>query len=147
VDQIRTGALTPGQIDKIRPLNSLTDIEALLNRENVAFERGPAKIDALAVGPPIVGRLQALPAGEVFVSPGPQGYLINQITDTKTQPFTGEPAIAFAMAYLKRQHTQDALQQQINSIVSKQAGSVKYNPTWAPKSPPKPAAAASNSAG
>jgi EpsD family peptidyl-prolyl cis-trans isomerase len=143
VDQIRMARPTNAKlIEEIKPLNSMDDIAALLTREHVDYRRGTDTVDALTVGPDIVSSIVKLPAGEVFVIPGGGGgVLINQIKTTTVIPFTGEPAMTYALALLKQQHTREAVARQLNAIVSKEASSVRYNPAYQPPAPIVKAAA------
>jgi len=145
LDQIRMGRPTdPKMLDQLRPLNTLEDIAALLTRDQIKFQRGTTALDAVGADPKMVEAVVKLPPHEVFVVPNGNLILISQIKDTRIEPFTGEPAITYALNVLKRQYAREAVEEQVGAIMKKGAATVRFNkayqPAPAPGNPATPAA-------
>jgi EpsD family peptidyl-prolyl cis-trans isomerase len=134
VDQVRVARVTdPNLVKAIQPLNTLPDVEALLTKENIQFQAGAGSIDSIGSDPKLVEAIAKLPPGEVFVFPsGDGGMFIDQVRDSKVVPYTGEPAVTYALGLLKRTRVEEALQRQGQSIVAKAAGTIRYNPAYQP---------------
>jgi len=145
VDQIR--AQMPSDPKKfgreMTPIKTMDDSAALLTRENIAFQRGDAQLDTLQLNPDLVRRILRLPPHEVFVYPENGGVLINQIKVTKVVPVTGETAIAYASKYLRDQRVQEAMKNELSTLVGAAAPTIHYDPAYAPP-PPSPANASPN---
>ena len=77
-----------------------------------------------------------LPPREVFTFQGNGVFLINQITATRIEPFTGEPAVAYATALIKRQRTEEALGRKLSDLVTKGKAAVRFNPQYQPSKTP-----------
>jgi EpsD family peptidyl-prolyl cis-trans isomerase len=138
LDQIHMGRPSdPAIVKALQPLNTLEEVEASLKKNGVAFQRVTSTFDAVGADPRMVEKIVKLPPHEIFVVPSSDGILINQIKDTKIQPFLGDPAFTYAQRLMTRQRTQDALNQAFAQIMAKAHGSVQYNNDYAP---PKPTA-------
>ena len=143
VDQIKvTQSPDPRIVDEMVPLKTMPDILALLTAKGAKFTRQPTAIDARGADPQLVDAIGKLPPREVFTFQGNGLLLINQITATRVEPFTGDAAVSYATALIKRQRTQEALGRKMNEIVTKGRTSVRFNPQYQPaKKPAAPAAA------
>lgn len=145
VDQLRFPRPTdPELIKALQPLHTLEDVEALLKSRNIPFRTSQDQIDPLALDPRIFDQITKLPPGEVFLTPAGNAVVANRIRDSKDMPLTGEPAMKHATAYLKAQHTREALQNQFGSVVAAGKKEIKYAKAYEPAkaAPPKPAAPA-----
>jgi EpsD family peptidyl-prolyl cis-trans isomerase len=146
VDQIRvTQSPDPNIVAEVGPLKTLPEILGLLAARGAKFTRQPTAIDARAVDPQLVDAIGKLPPREVFTFQGNGVFLINQITATRVEPFTGEPAVTYATALIKRQRTQEALGRKLNDVVTRGKAGVRFNPQYQPTkkaAAPAPAAAA-----
>jgi peptidyl-prolyl cis-trans isomerase C len=137
IDQLRMAPPSdPKVYQELRPLNTMDDIIAVLNREQVKFARGDAHLDAVGADPKLIDAIMKLPPHDVFILPANGMVTINQIKDSTVQPFTGDPAVAYALNLLKHEHTQEAVQRAFNAIISKQAKTVRYNKAFQPPAPP-----------
>jgi hypothetical protein len=74
----------------------------------------------------------------MFVLQSGGGYVVNQILQTKTQTFNGQPAEDYARKLLIRQRSQEAIHRAIAQILAKAGASVRYNPDFAPGKPAAP---------
>jgi len=140
VDQIRTARpLDAATTKKLEPLDTLEQVQTLLQQNKIDFRRGVTEMDALVMPPQSVDFVSKLPANAIFELPTQQGATINQIKSVKVQPMAGDVAEKTASQMLTNQHDREAVARQLNEIVKKGAASVVYNPAFAPS--PKPAAA------
>ena len=143
VDQIRMARPTdPAIVAALKPLNTIDEIAAMLTRDQIRFQRGTSGLDALGADPRMIEAILKLPPNEVFVVPSGNMLLINQVKETRTSPFTGEPAIGYAESILRRQHSQEAVSRQLGPIVKKAVATGRYNKAYQP-TPAAPAAAPS----
>lgn len=138
VDQIMVPGIPPELVKQMEPLKTLAEVRALLQQNKVPHQNGVATIDGAAVDPEMVGKIAALPPGEVFVVRSGRGIAINQVRDTNTEPLTGPQAVQVATAILKRTRTQQIVTQQIGQIVQQGAAKVQYAEGYS--APPRPGA-------
>ncbi|MBB3890494.1 EpsD family peptidyl-prolyl cis-trans isomerase [Phenylobacterium haematophilum] len=139
VDQIVVGKFSPELMKQFEPLTTLEQVEAVLGRENLDFQRTTTVLDTLNAPEGLTETLMKLPAGEIFVFPRGNAVFVNQIRESRTLPFTGERAINYATAGLKQMRTQEAVGRQIESIRKSAEGKITYNDKYKPD-PAKPVA-------
>lgn len=146
LDQIQFPRPTdPALIKAIQPLNTLEEVSALLKSRNVPVRVAQDQIDPLSLDPRVFAQIVKLPPGAVFLMPAGNGVVVaSRIRDSKDMPLTGEPAIKHATAYLKAQHTREALQRQFGGVVQAGKKDVRYAKAYEPPkaAAPKPAAPA-----
>ncbi|MBS0333556.1 MAG: EpsD family peptidyl-prolyl cis-trans isomerase [Proteobacteria bacterium] len=143
VDQIGTGfPQNQQQLDALKPLKTLEEVETYLKSQNIRYVRAQATIDALGADPKTIETVANLPPTEVFVVPSRNGITINHVRETREQPFTGDKATTYATNYLRRQHEQEVVQRTMAGVLQKAAGKVSYNPAFKPQKPPAPGAPA-----
>jgi EpsD family peptidyl-prolyl cis-trans isomerase len=136
VDQIRMSRPTdPALLNALKPLKTLDEVERLLASKNIEYRRGASNIDAVEADPRLVETISRLPAGEVFVMPRGDVIFINEVKQTRIAPFTGEVAVRYALARLKNERERQTVARQFVSILSKSAGSVRYNDAYKPAKP------------
>ena len=141
VDQIVVGKFRPELMKEFEPMTTLEQIEAVLERENIEFQRNTTVLDTLNAPENLTETLMKLPAGEIFVFPRGNAIFVNQIRDSRVMPFTGDRAINYALAGLKTLRTQEAVGKQIETMRKGAEAKVTYNDKYKP-APAKPAAAA-----
>jgi len=146
VDQLRMARPSdPAVLKPLQPLKTLPEVEAQLDQDHIAYQKGVGSLDALGADPNMVDQIAKLPPGEIFIVPSGAQLLVNQIRDTQTVPFTGDAASKFALAYLKRQRTQDAVRKQLSAVVGKGLAEVRFNKDYTPAKRTAPPAAAPKS--
>ena len=145
VDQIISAPIPQPLLQQLQPLKTLPDIKTLLVSNNVPHQAAVATIDGASADPEMIKRIAQLPAGEVFVVPNQNGFLINQIRESRTDPFTGDRAINTAMAIIKRQRTQEAVGKRIQQLLTEGGAKVEYAEGYKPE--PRPSGAPGASAG
>jgi EpsD family peptidyl-prolyl cis-trans isomerase len=144
LDQIRLAPPSdPALLKALSGLTSLDQIAAALAQSKTPFQRDTAQLDAVGAAPALVEALAKAPPGQLFVLPQGAILSINQIKATRTEPFTGEPAIAYAQKVLTTQADRGAVQNGLKVLFAKAAKQVKVakgyelaNPTLDLATPP-----------
>jgi len=120
VDQIRAPRPSdPKIIAKMVPLKSLDEIAAFLTQNRIPFQRGTNVMDTVGQDPKLVNAIMALPPHEVFIVSSGNEIMMNQIRETRVQPFTGPNATRYASGLLRQQHIRDAVTKKVNRLVAK----------------------------
>ncbi len=133
VDQVQMRRFNdPALLKALEPLKTLDQIEALLNARKIPFGRTQGKIDASTLDPRLLNDIMKLPPNEVFVIPSSDRVVVNQIVDTRIEPFMGQAAVDFATKALLRQRTGEAVQREFSQILKKSAPTVRFNRDYAP---------------
>lgn len=145
VDQVVAAKFDPKLMKEFEPLKTLEEIEAVLTRENIEFQRTTTVLDTLSAPQGLTDTLMKLPPNEIFIFPRGNAVFVNQIRDTRVMPFTGERAVNFAVAGLKQMRTQEAIAKQVESLRKAAEDKITYNDKYKPEKPKpgaKPAAPA-----
>ena len=125
LDQIQF--LRPANIESLplKQAKSMAEVEKVLVDANIEYRRAPQQLDSLVINPALtteITKIAATANGEPFIfSDQPQGapvpvLYVNNITNTVTQPFTGERAITYAQNLLQRQDVQKRLGTELKKI-------------------------------
>lgn len=142
VDQIRFHRPNdPSFPEKLKPINTMDGIVALLNANGIAFMRGTGVIDAATQDPRLISAIVKLPPNDVFVIGSGGDLMVNQIVSSKIVPISGEPALNYALAVLKKQRTQDTVNRTMRDLLAKGSKDVRFNKDYAPTEKPAPAPA------
>ena len=128
----------PAVIKALQPLKTLEQVDSQLTAEKIPHQRSAGNLDAVGADPRMIDAITKLPPGEIFVIPRGNMLLVNQIRDTKIQPFGGPEASDYAQKLLTKQRSQEAVNRQFNAIITKAAPTVKFNKDYAPPPAPKP---------
>lgn len=139
LDQIQF--LRPENIEKLglESAKTMESVEQILTSNKIQFRRQPASLDALAANPGFVGEVSKVLAAnpqELFMfASRPQGapapvVLVNQVKDTRIQPFTGDKAREFATNYLRNERIQTALRTEVEAQQKSQKERVVFQPGW-----------------
>ncbi len=153
LDQIQF--LKPANIDQLplKDAKSMAEVEKILIDANIDYRRAPQQLDSLTINPGLTNeivKLSSAGTGEPFMfadqpagAPAPVIY-VNTVTNTKTQPFTGEKAISYAQNLLQRQEIQKRLGTELKGWQDSYKGKIiyakGYGPPVFPKSPGAPGA-------
>ena len=140
------------QIQFLRPENiadlgfesakTMPQVEAILNANKIPFRRQPASLDSLGANPNFVKEvtkvLQTNPNELFMFASRPQGapapvVLVNQVKESRVQPFTGDKAREFATNFLRNERTQNALKAEVEKQQKAQKERVVFQPGWEPK--------------
>ena len=131
VDQI---VAPPSKIPvaQFQAAKTLDDVKALFVSNSIAYQTNVAAIDTLTMDPRLLVQLEKLPAGEVFVIPQGGGVVFNRIADTRSVPFQGDPAIAYATNALRQQRSQEAVVRQVELLRKSAEKKITYNEAFKP---------------
>lgn len=151
LDQIQF--LRPDNIEKLgfESAKTMEAVEQILTANNIQFRRQPASLDALSANPAFVREVSKVLAAnpqELFMfASRPQGapapvVLVNQVKDTRIQPFTGDKAREFATNYLRNDRIQNALRTEVEKQQKSQKERVVFQPGWEATTQKKPDAKA-----
>jgi EpsD family peptidyl-prolyl cis-trans isomerase len=139
VDQV---IAAPNKIspEELRPLKTLDEVKALLDRDGVQYQQNAVVLDTLSANQQLVAGVEGLPPGEIFVIPQGGSLLFNQVNGSRSVPFVGDTAIAYAMNVLRSQRAQESVGKQIEAMRKAAESKITYNAAYKPPPPPKPAA-------
>ena len=131
VDQLRfppppDAAMLAGMKD----LHSLDAITAFLNSKGIKAARSTDTIDSAQVPAPLLKQITALPAGEPFVLPTPQGVVVSVITGRGVVPLTGAQAQPLAVQMMRIQSLDDLMKQRLQEARGK--AKITYQPGFGP---------------
>ncbi len=157
LDQIQF--LRPANIDQLplKDAKTMAEVERVLIDANIEYRRAPQQLDSLVINPELtkeILKISATANGEPFIfsdqpagAPAPIIY-VNNITNTATQPFTGERAIGYAQNILQRQDVQKRLAAELKRIQDSYKAKIVYGKGYSAPDPKKfqEAAAAAASA-
>lgn len=131
VDQIR---FAPPQdaavIQGLRGLHSIDAIAAFLKERSVPFQRGAAKIDSAQVPEAMIKQVLAVPAGEPFVVPTPQGVVASVITGRESAPLPAAQAQPLAAQMIRGQALDQVIQQRLKD--ARTQAKITYQPGYGP---------------
>jgi len=124
VDQIRfMPAAGSNVLHEIAPLKSLEEIQAVLTREKIPFQRSIERVDAIGNDPGGIAQIVKLPANAVFILPARGAVSANQIKEAKVEPFGGDVAAKYATQVLFMQRRREALQRYLGQVMTKASSS------------------------
>jgi EpsD family peptidyl-prolyl cis-trans isomerase len=124
------------ELDALKPLNSLPDIASYLTAHKIPFQQGSGALDALQLDPQVADSIAKAP-NEPFVLPMGNLVMVGQIKGSKVTPVPTDQATKLATAILTRQHSREAAQREVVSVLRAGAKNVQYNPAYQPPAPPK----------
>jgi EpsD family peptidyl-prolyl cis-trans isomerase len=143
VDQLRVrGGLDPKISEQMKPMTSLDQVAALFTQNNIQFVRGSDRLDAVGSDPKFIDQVVKLKSTDMFTVPVGGFTIVNQVRETKVEPFTGDQAINYATQLLTKQHTQEAVLREYQSILQKAQDKIQYAKDFKPA--PAPAAPGAN---
>ena len=140
LDQIQF--LRPANIEELplKAAKTMAEVERVLVDANIEYRRAPQQLDSLVINPALtteITKIAATANGEPFIfSDQPQGapvpvLYVNNITNTVTQPFTGEKAITYAQNLLQRQEVQKRLAGELKKIQDSYKPKIVYGKGYA----------------
>lgn len=143
VEQIRMPIpRDPKSIKQLEPFKTMDEVAAFLTQQNISFQRGTNVMDARGQDPKLLKAIIALPPGEIFILSSRSEVFLNQIRNTRLQPFEGKEATQFALNSLKAQRSQDVVARQLRGYLAKAQPSVQMSAEFTtppPGAKPKPA--------
>lgn len=136
VDQLRSPPITDAAVlAGLNDLRSLDAVAAYMNSKGIETTRGPAKIDSAQVPADLLARVAALPPGEPFIVPTPQGVVSSVITGREAAPLPPNQAQPLAVQMMRNQQLEDVMKQRLTEARGK--AEISYQPGFAPAAAPK----------
>ncbi len=136
VDQLRFPMPTdPSVVAGLRQLKSLDAVVALLNSKGIKSVRAPGKVDSAQVPTALMQQITAVPAGEPFVIPTPQGVVASVITGREDSPLPAALSQQLAVQMMRSQALEQTLQQRLKEARAK--AKITYQPGYGPAATPK----------
>ena len=136
LDQIRMPRpKTPADLKDFEPLHNMGEIEAMLTKKGIPFQKSVQTVDTLQTDPATIEKLEKLPPGEPFMIPTGDGIIVNQIKDAKLSPVTGDDATKLALVAVRNQKTQQAVARGVNNLIAANEAKIQYNPAYKPDKP------------
>lgn len=141
LDQIQF--LRPDNVEKLglEAATTMADVEQVLTANKIPFRRQPASLDTLAANTAFVKEvtnvLQKNPQELFMFATRPEGapapvVLVNQVKETRVQPFTGDKAREYAVNFLRNERIQNALRSEVERQQKSQKERVVFQPGWEP---------------
>ncbi|MBS3960455.1 MAG: hypothetical protein KGZ61_01270 [Sandarakinorhabdus sp.] len=146
LDQVQF--LRPDNIEKLgfEGARSMAEVEAILNTNKIEFRRQPASLDALGANPDFIREvskvLEKNPQELFMFASRPQGapapvILVNQVKESRVQPFMGDEARTFAINFLRNERTQAALRAEVEKQQKAAREKTVFQEGWEPPAPKK----------
>jgi len=133
----------PENIDKLglESAKTMAEVEQILTTNQIQFRRQPASLDTLGANPAFVTEVTNLLAKkpeELFMfATRPEGapapvMLVNQVKDTRVQPFMGDKAREYAVNFLRNERIQNALRSEVERQQKSRKERVVFQAGWEP---------------
>lgn len=132
VEQITVPSPPKALIDALRPINTMTEVQAELAKYKVPNRIAFGVIDAITMRPDAAKQIAALPADAVFILPDNNAIRINKVRETQTQPVTGADAINIATEMLRSQRAERQISEEVARVLKAGSKSVTYNDQFKP---------------
>ena len=136
LDQLRMPRpKTPADLKDFEPLHSMPEIEAMLTKKGLPFQKSVQTVDTLQADPAVIDKLEKLPPGEPFMIPAGDAIVVNQIKDSRPSPVVGDDAVKVALVAVKNLKTQQAVATGVNNLLAANETKIQYNPAYKPDKP------------
>lgn len=124
------------KITRLEPLTTMEQVEQQLIQDRIEYRRGTGSLDTVGTDPGMIRQIDRLPQGEIFIVPAQGMVVANRITKVDVVPFTGEPAITYAMNLIQTNRMREATERELKAKIDEARSNVKYQPGFGPKAPP-----------
>lgn len=135
VEQLNFPPADKSVMDGLKDLHSLDAIAQYLQAKGIKAVRATNKIDSAQVPPQVLQQVTALPAGEPFVIPTPQGVVVSVIIGREAAPLPAAQAQPMAVQMIRGQELNTVMQQRLKDARAK--AKIEYQPGFSPPAAPK----------
>jgi len=135
VDQLVVPSVSQPILEKLKPLNDLASIQAVLQAGKVPFQRTMGSVDSLTLDPQVVKAIAALGVGDVYIMPAGAGVRINAVRSREAFPVTGGEAERAAREIVFGQRVNGQTNTLFESILAKGRDKVRYADGFKPSAP------------
>lgn len=115
---------------QIAAAKTIDEIAQVLTANGIQFTKDTRKIDTAIFPQAIYAQITALKPGEPFVAPGGDRAVASVITTREPAPVTGDAARQLALNLMRRDDTQQILQDRIKSL--RTSAKIQYQPGFEP---------------
>ena len=130
-DQLRFAPpADPNVLARMKDLHSLQAIAQYLDGQGIKYARGANKIDSAQVPAQMMQQVLALPPGEPFVVPTPQGVVASVIVGKEAAPLPADQQQPLAVRMIRSQALDGVIQQRLTEARGK--AKIDYQPGFAP---------------
>lgn len=120
------------KIKRLEPLKTMEQVEQQLIEDRVEYRRAPGKLDTVGTNPDLMRQIARLPAGEIFIVPNQGTVVASRITGAETVPFTGDPAISYAMNLIQNKRISEATERELKAKIVEAQAKTKYQQGFGP---------------
>ncbi len=135
VEQLNFQSTDKSVLEGMKDLHSLGAIGQYLDGKGIKYVRGNNKIDSAQVPAPMLQQVTALPAGEPFIVPTPQGVVASVIVGREAAPLPAAQAQPLAVQMIRGQELNAVMQQRLKDARAK--AKIEYQPGFNPPAAPK----------
>jgi EpsD family peptidyl-prolyl cis-trans isomerase len=121
----------------LRPLDTMTQVQAELGRFNLPTRTSFGVIDALTLAPEASRQISALAPDAVFILPDNGSIRINRIRESQVQAITGNDATQVAREMLRNRRAEQQVAEAAQRILREGMTNVRYNPEYRPPAQPQ----------
>lgn len=131
LDQLRFPPTTDAAIiNNLKEMHSLNAVEQFLTSKGIKFARGTSKVDSAQIPVPMLQQVVALPQGEPFVVPTPQGVIASVIVGREAAPLPAAQTQPLAVQMMRAQALEAVIQQRLKDARAK--AKITYQPGFEP---------------
>ena len=131
VDQIRFAPpQNPAQLQGLKDVHTMEGVATYLKDQGIPFQRGNAKIDSATVPEAMLKQVMAVPAGEPFIVPTPQGVIASVITGKEASPLPPAQGNPLAVQMIRSQNLENVMQQRLKD--ARASAKIEYQPGYGP---------------
>jgi peptidyl-prolyl cis-trans isomerase C len=120
----------PAVTSQIAAAKTIDEIAQVLTSNGIQFTKNTRKIDTAIFPQGIYAQIMALKAGEPFVAPGGDRAVASVIVARDPAPITGDAARQVALNAMRRDDTQQILQDRVKSL--RATAKIQYQPGFEP---------------
>lgn len=146
VEQLLVPEIDAAIVKRMEPINTMPEIEALLNGASVKFVRSGDVLDTLSMPSEAAAKIAALKVDEIFVIPTGAGAQVARVISNRVEPLAGEEAQRIARSMLSQQRGTTQVGEALKAIVAAGQSKVKINADYKPKTAAQPKADATGKA-
>jgi len=115
---------------RIMATKSIDQLIAVLTAARVPFQRASNQIASNVIPPDMYPRLASMTAGEPFIIPNGPTSIASAIASREPQPLVGPQARTEAVNLIRRQKTNDSLQQRLKDL--RKSAKIEYKEGFGP---------------
>jgi EpsD family peptidyl-prolyl cis-trans isomerase len=120
----------PDYLDALAGTNNLAEVETVLNRLGIKFERGNTRIDSGTLDPGLYQTVIGVGTREPIVIPSRGGVTVTQLLRIEDAPIANDEARAVAEASMRQQAVNETLRERLEK--AKEEAGIDYQSGYGP---------------